>query len=62
MTARESTVVLCDFGSGAARLSALATDWSNGQFKPSDLPEADALLRGLQHLMVEIRQLAMLEA
>lgn len=55
---RSSAEIVHDFTNAAQSLSAMAGDWSQGQFKPSDLANADAILRGLQHLLVELRSLA----
>ena len=40
----------------ADRLAAMAADWAVGQFRHNDITSADAILRGLAALLVELRQ------
>lgn len=56
MTARQASEVVADFAAAADRLQAMAADWSVGQFRRNDLENADAILRGLAALLVELRQ------
>jgi hypothetical protein len=53
---REPGAILADFAAGADRLTAIAGDWQQRQFKPGDLAGADSVLRGLGHCLAELRQ------
>lgn len=56
MTARQASEVVADFAAAADRLQAMATDWAVGQFRHNDVANADAILRGLAALLIELRQ------
>lgn len=56
MSARQAFAVVANFAAGADRLQAMAADWAVGQFRRNDLANADAILRGLAALLVELRQ------
>ncbi|WHZ20702.1 MAG: hypothetical protein OJF55_002851 [Rhodanobacteraceae bacterium] len=56
MTPRQASEIVADFAAAADRLAAMAKDWAVGQFRHHDMANADAILRGLSALMVELRQ------
>jgi hypothetical protein len=56
MNARPAGEVVADFAAAADRLAAMARDWAVGQFRHNDTANADAILRGLSALLVELRQ------
>jgi hypothetical protein len=56
MNARPAGEVVADFAAAADRLAAMARDWAMGQFRHNDITNADAILRGLAALLVELRQ------
>lgn len=56
MNARPAGEVVADFAAAADRLQAMSADWAVGQFRRNDLENADAVLRGLAALLVELRQ------
>lgn len=56
MNARPAGEVVADFAAAADRLAAMAADWAVGQFRHNDTANADAILRGLAALLVELRQ------
>jgi hypothetical protein len=56
MNARPAGEVVADFAAAADRLAAMAADWSAGQFARNDVSNADAVLRGLSALLIELRQ------
>lgn len=55
MNARPASEVAADFAAGADRLQRMAADWAIGQFRHHDVANADAILRGLAMLLVELR-------
>jgi len=56
MNARPAGEVVADFAAAVDRLADMARDWTAGQFRRNDLSNADAILRGLAALLVELRQ------
>lgn len=56
MNARPAGEVVADFAAAADRLADMAKDWAIGQFRNNDVSNADAVLRGLAALLVELRQ------
>ena len=52
---RTSADIVANFTDATESLAAIGAAWKQGQFKPADLANADATLRGLQHLLVELR-------
>jgi hypothetical protein len=55
MNARPAGEVVADFAAGSDRLAAFARDWAVGQFRHPFTANADAILRGLAMLLVELR-------
>jgi hypothetical protein len=53
---RQASQVVADFAAAADRLQAMAADWAVGQFRHHDTANADAILRGLAALLIELRQ------
>lgn len=56
MTPRQASEVVADFAAAADRLQEMAADWAVGQFRHNDVSNADAILRGLAALLIELRQ------
>lgn len=53
---RQASEIMADFAAAADRLQAMAADWAVGQFRHRDTENADAILRGLSALLIELRQ------
>lgn len=53
---RQASEVVADFAAAADRLADMAKDWAAGQFRHNDVSNADAILRGLSALLIELRQ------
>lgn len=53
---RQASEVVADFAAAADRLQAMAADLAVGQFRHNDITNADAILRGLSALLIELRQ------
>ncbi|HET7561695.1 MAG TPA: hypothetical protein VFJ87_04875 [Rhodanobacteraceae bacterium] len=53
---RQASEVIAEFATAADRLTAMAKDWVEGQFRHNDVADADSILRGLTHLLNELRQ------
>jgi hypothetical protein len=56
MNARPTNEAVADFAAAADRLADMAKDWAAGQFRHNDTTNADAILRALAALLVELRQ------
>lgn len=53
---RQASEIVADFAAAADRLADMAKDWAVGQFRHHDVSNADAILRGLSALLIELRQ------
>lgn len=53
---RQASEIVADFAAAADRLADMAKDWAVGQFHHRDVSNADAILRGLSALLIELRQ------
>lgn len=53
---RDAYTILRDFADASGRLSNIAKDWREGQFRRGDLTDAANTIEGLRALLVELRQ------
>ena len=52
---RQASEIVADFAAAADRLADMAKAWAVGQFRHNDIANADAILRGLAALLIELR-------
>lgn len=53
---RQASEIVADFAAAADRLADMAKDWAAGRFRHHDVSNADAILRGLAVLLIELRR------
>lgn len=53
---RQASEIVADFAAAADRLADMAKGWAAGRFRHHDVSNADAILRGLSALLIELRQ------
>jgi hypothetical protein len=55
---RDAYAIVADFSAASSRLAAMAGDWLAGQYKATDVSDANTTVEGLRSLLVELRKVA----